>query len=177
MKKKFFKKNKFTAGLSLAEVLIYISAFAILSLVIISFVFWANRLNAKTKAIEETLDSAKYALRLMTFEIKNSKSIYLPTTDTGQISLETTRYLSQGEQSSYIDFFLCDQALCLKKEGQAPIVLTSDKVIVKNLSFNVIGTDPASVQISIKVDYKNSAISSGYQASVDLNSTVSLRVN
>jgi type II secretory pathway pseudopilin PulG len=169
------------AGFTLMEILIYVGVLAIVILTISSFFLWITRSNAKAKAMRETLENAKRAMEIMTSEIREAESIYTPTsvfsTSSGQISLETKKYLPEGEETSYIDFYLCENHLCLKKEGENPIALTSDSVEIKNLEFNLITTTSTlpSIQINLKVDYKNPQNRPELIASVILNSTVSLR--
>jgi len=162
---------------TLIEVLVYVAVLAIIISAVSSFFLWAIRSNTKTKVMRETLDNARRAMEIITYEIKEAKSIYTPTTTSSQLSLETTHYLPQGEQTSYIDFYLCENQLCLKKESQDPIALTSDRVEVKNLSFSEIATAPSdsSVQINLEVEYKNPFNLPQYQASVNLTSTIALR--
>lgn len=163
------------------EILVYISVLTIVIFVASSFFLWISKSNAKTKATRETLDNARRAMEIMTYEIREAKSIYTPTsifsTSSGQISLETKKYLPEGETFSYIDFYLCESRLCLKKEGMNPIALTSDRVEIKNLEFNQIATTSTfpSIQINLKVDYKNPKNRPELMVSVTLNSTVSLR--
>ena len=168
-------------GFTLMEALIYIVVLAIVVSAVSSFFLWITRSNTKTRAMRETLDNSRRAMEIMSHEIKEAKDIYTPTsifsTSTGQISLETTKYLPEGENRTYIDFFLCEKHLCLKKEGQDPIALTSDNVEVKSLEFNQVATTSTipSIQIVLRVDYKAPAERAEYQASVKLISTVSLR--
>lgn len=168
-------------GFTLMEALIYIGVLAIIISAVSSFFLWITRSNTKVRAMRETLDSARQAMEIMSHEIKEAKSIYTPTsifsTSTSQISLETTKYLPEGENRTYVDFFLCEKRLCLKKEGQNPITLTLDNVEVKSLEFNQVATTSTipSIQIVLRVDYKAPAERAEYQASVKLISTVSLR--
>jgi len=167
-------------GFTLMEMLVYIGVLAIIVTAISSFFLWAIRSNTKTKVMRETLDNARRAMEIITYEIKEAKSIYTPTTTSTQLSLETIHYLPQGEKTTYIDFYLCGTAsttLCLKKEFQNPIALTSERVEVKNLSFTqiaTISTIPA-VQVNLTIDYKNPTELSEYRASINLSSTASLR--
>lgn len=170
-------KKNFT----LIELLVYISVLTILILVFASFFLLILRINTKTKAMRETLNSAKRAMEIMTLEIREAKSIYLPTslftTTTGQISLETEKYLPEGEIFSFVDFYLCEKQLCFKKEGQNPIALTSDNVEINNLEFELIATTSTkpSVKITLQVDYKNPQSRPELAASIILTSTASLR--
>ena len=168
------------AGFTLLEVLVYIAILATVVLVISSFLIWAVRTNTKNKVMAETLDNARRTMEIMVYEIKEAESIYTLTsvfeTDPGQLSLETKKYLPVGETSTYIDFYLCENHLCLKKESQDTLSLTSDRVEVKNLIFNrIITNNIPSIQIDLKVDYKGITGRPEYQASVSLRSVVSLR--
>ena len=82
-------KKSFT----LIEVLIYIAVLAIIVSVASSFFLWVIRANTKTKAMREVLDNTRRAMEIMTYEIKEAESIYVPTSTfdshPGQLSLET----------------------------------------------------------------------------------------
>jgi len=104
-------------------------------------------------------------------EIREAKGIYTPTSTSTQLSLET-------KISTFVDFYLCGaptSAICLKKESQNPIAITSESVTVRSLVFTQISTTTPSVRIQLGLDYKTQAKLQEYQASVDLTSTVSLR--
>lgn len=163
---------------TLMEVLIYIAVLAIVFLAVSSFLTWSIKTNAKAAAIREATDNARRAMEVMVYEIREAKSVYSPTSTSTQLSLETTHYLSAGETYGFIDFYLCGEngsAICLKKESQNPIAITSDSIRVSNLVFRQISTTTPSVQIQLKLDYKTQAQQQEYQASVDLTSTASLR--
>lgn len=170
-------KFKINSGFTLMEILIYVAVFSMIITVLFSFIVWLWHSNIKTQVMRETLANVEGAMQRMTHEIRDAQSIYTPTTTSTQLSLEILRYLPEGESSSYLDFFLCETQLCLKKEAQDPIALTSDKVEIKNLSFSQVtaGTSTGSIQINLRAQYKNPQNLSEYQASVDVTSTVSLR--
>lgn len=168
-------------GFTLIEILVYIAVLAMIILAVSSFFLWTNRLNTKGKAMREALDNARSAMEKMSYEIKEAKSIYTPTSvfsaSSGQISLETKKYLPEGEIATFVDFYICENQLCFKKEGIDPIALTSDRVEIKNLELNLVATTSTlpSIQINLKVDYKNPKNRPELQASANLSSTVSLR--
>lgn len=160
------------------EILIYIAVLAVIVLAVSAFLIWSIRSNAKAGAMREVSDNARRVIEMMTHEIREAESIYTPTSISTQLSLETIHYLPEGESSAYIDFYLCGAAsttLCLKKESQDPISLTSDRVEVNNLEFILISTTTPSVQINLGINYKNPQNRPEYQASLDIISTVSLR--
>ena len=173
-------KFKMTRGFTLVEVLVYISILVIVVVVISAFLIWAIKTNAKAQVMRETLDNSRRAMEIMVYEIKEAENIYNPTTafdsHPGQLSLITKKHLPTGESLTYIDFYVFDDRLCLKKESQDPICLTSDRVEVKNLVFSQIITNQIpSVQIDLQVDYKDTTGRAEYQASVNLRSVASLR--
>lgn len=170
------RSNVSKKGFTIVEILVSLGIFSIVLLAIVSFILWMNYYSAKTKADREVADNARSILNIMTYEIGGAKSIYTPTTTSNQLSLETTRYLPQDESDTFIDFFLCGSALCLKKESQNPIVLTSDSVEISSLSFTqIVNATVTSIQINVTVSYKNANSATGNNASVNLVSTASLR--
>lgn len=171
-----FESKKYQRSFTLMEILIYIAVLAIIILAVSAFLTWAIKSNAKTKAMRETSDNAQRAMEIMVYEIKEAKSIYTPTSTSTQLSLETNRYLSEGETLSFIDFYICETTiLCFKKESESPAALTSDRVEVNNLEFILIATTTPSVQINLGINFKNPQNRPEYQASINLISTASLR--
>ena len=185
---KFFKyfigekrdNQKTLTGFTLIEMVIYVALVAIIVSIIVTFGFWMIQVGAKTKVNSEVLANARRAMETMTYEIKRSKSVYTPTsvfeTNPGQLSLEQVPAAGVDETTNFIDFFLCGQALCLKREKAGPIALTNDSVRVTNLSFqqrlNSLGA--VSVQIDLKVESLASSRPE-YTASIELIETANLR--
>lgn len=169
-------KTKNYKGFTLVEVLLYTAVLTIIVTVIGSFFLWIVRSNTKARVTRETLDSSRRVIEIMTYEIKEAESIYSPTIDSDQLSLETTKHLPDGEETSYIDFFLCGDRLCMKKESQNSIAITSDQVRVSKFIFTQIATSVVpSIQIDLKIDYKNPNNRREYQSSVETVSTISMR--
>jgi len=160
-------------GFSLLEVIIYLSLVFIIVSVVAAFVFWLVASNSKNRLMIETLNSAERALEIMVFEIRSAESVYTPTATTSQISLQTKRHLPAGEDTAYLDFYLCGNKLCMKAESQDPVVLTPENMEVSNLVFTyIVSGDNASVKVDISVQNKNI---SGYEFSTALSSSISLR--
>jgi prepilin-type N-terminal cleavage/methylation domain-containing protein len=167
---------RFKSGFTLIEILVYIAILGILIIPISSFLIWSNRSNIKAKVMRETLEDARRAMEIMTREIKEAKSIYTPTTNPNQLSLETINYLPTDEETTYIDFFLCGSSICFKKESQGPVSITKDNIEVNQLVFTrIVSGDSTSIQIELGMNYKNPGNRPEYQATVNLTSTASLR--
>ena len=171
------KKEKRGIGFTLIELLIYVSVLILIISAAGSLFLSASRSGRKAKAARETIDNTRRAIEIMTHEVREAKSIYTPTSvlssGNGQLSLETTKYCPEGEISTYIDFYICEQRLCLKKENQNPVALTSDRVEIENLEFYQIAT--SSIQISLKINYKSLSTRPEDHFSINTTSTVSLR--
>ena len=163
-------------GFTLIETLVYIGILTIVVAAIFSFLIWSVRSSTKVKVMRETLDNARRVMEIIVYETKEARAVYVPTSSSTQLSLETLHYLPSGEDTTYIDFYICGTQICFKKESQSPIALTSDRVEVTDLVFTRVVTEQIpSVQIELEIDYKNLSSRPEYQASVNLKSTVSLR--
>lgn len=177
MKNPLSKKLREKVGFTLIELLIYVSVLVLITFSASSLFLSASKSNRRAKAARETLDNTRRAIEIMTHEIREAKSIYTPTSvlssSNGQLSLETTKYAPDGEITTYIDFYLCEGHLCLKKESQDPIALTSDNVEIESLEFFQVAT--SSVQISLKVNYESLSTRPEDQFSINTTSTASLR--
>ncbi len=160
----------------MVELLISLGIFSMILLLLIAFIFTLNFSNYKTKSDTAALNDARSAIDQISYEIKNAKGIYTPTTTSSQLSLETSHYVPSGETTTYIDFFLCGTRLCLKKESQSPIAITSDATKISNLTFTqIINAKAVSVKIDMTVLYNSTDIGTGHGGSVHLISTAALR--
>src|SRR3989344_4199286 len=141
---KMFQVSRFkfhnNRGFSIIELLVSISIFSIILSVVISFLISASLSNTRSRVDREAQENARRVMDAITYEIRNSKSIYTSTTTSNQLSLETAKYLPADETTTFIDFFLCGTDLCLKKESQNNVILNSDSVEVTSLSFTQILT-------------------------------------
>lgn len=163
-------------GFSILEVLISVGILSIILTLLITLMYQMNYMNFKTRTNDDALEAAKKIMETISYEIRGAKSIYTPTSSPNQISLETSRYLQEGETSSFIDFFICGSAVCVKKESQNPVPLTADNVETEKLEFLYIVNGPASsVKINIIIKKKNPTNDPQNYSSANLASTVLLR--
>ena len=168
-------------GFTLIELVIYTALLVVVSVVSISFFIQVVGVTESSRRSREALDNAKRAIDVMSQEIKNAKSIYTPTNifgvHPGQLSLETIRDLPADENSTYVDFYVDDERLYIKKEGQAAELVTSEKVKVTNLVFTLLSPTSSSpeVKIEITVAYADQVSGTSGVASVSLESTAELR--
>ncbi|MDP3093899.1 MAG: type II secretion system protein [bacterium] len=166
-------------GFTLLEMVVYIAVLAVIIGAVSSLFLWAFRSQRKARAIQEVADNGRVAMGAILQEIREAKKAYLPTSvfdsDSGQLSLETAKYLPAGETTAFVDFYLCQSRLCLKKEGEDPLAVTSGKVRVKKLRFTRLVTNQKdSFEIDLEIDFNNPKISDN-QATIVLNSVASPR--
>ncbi|OGD31580.1 hypothetical protein A3C91_04720 [Candidatus Azambacteria bacterium RIFCSPHIGHO2_02_FULL_52_12] len=132
-------KLKAERGFTIIETLIYASLVSIVAGVLTVSV--ANNLKAynKSEARQNVLANANAALKLIMDEVKYAKSIYTPTSvfgsANGQLSLETVQNAPTGENTTYVDYYLDGGRIYEKREGQAALPLTSDRVFTTSLLF------------------------------------------
>lgn len=169
-----------TAGFTLIEMLIYVLLVAVVGSALVFFGFWAIQVGAKTKANAEALGNARRGLETMVYEIRRATSVYTPTSsfdvNPGQLSLVMATSTGADESSAFIDFFLCGQALCLKREKVNPVALTNNSVRVTNLVFSqrLNAVSSPSIQITLRVT-SLPADRPENTATVDLTTTANLR--
>ena len=172
---------KLPKGFTLIEMIIYVALVTTVISVIVGFAFWAIQVGSKVKINYEVTDNTRRAMETVVFEIKKSKGIYAPTAvfdaSPGQISLEQIATTTPGEVVTFVDFFKCADSLCLKREGQDPVKITTAQVKIVNLSFSQLlnSTTTPSVQINLQVDSASSSSRPEYFSSINLTATAALR--
>lgn len=183
-------KLKANKGFTLIEILVYIAVLVIVLIVAINSFIVFSQAYAKSKADRDTLVNAQAAMDAILREIKYADSIYLPTSCFGdsdiksvcggskrQLSLGTVQNLPADESKTFVDFYLDNYKIYVKREGQSSESITTDKVKVSDLQFTRlvggVNLDQESVRVQMSVEYNSSA--SHLQASTTLYSTASLR--
>ncbi|MDA1337362.1 MAG: hypothetical protein O3C23_01150 [bacterium] len=169
--------QRFSAGFTIIEFMVYFAVLAVLGGSVSVLFLWTLQAHTKSQVLQETTSSAQLAMDGIMHEAREAQGLYLATTTLAQVSLETSSATVAGETLGYIDFFLCDNALCIKREKQAPLALTPNTVEVTSLAFTAISTDTnfPSVRISMQVRHKNPNNRPELEAVVSITSTVSLR--
>ena len=164
-------------GFTIIEFVVYIAVLAILGGAILTLFLWTLKVHTKAQVLQETTSSAQFAMDKIMHEVREADSLYLPTTSATQVSLKTKTSIPSGETSGYIDFFLCDKTLCMKKEEGVPLALTPSTVEVTSLSFTIISTDTdfPSVRVFMEVQHKNPNNRPELKAVISVTSTASLR--
>jgi hypothetical protein len=166
-------------GFTAIEFMVYIFTLAIVSGIIVSFVIQISDLNTYAHVTGETLDNTRRALDIITNEVRNATSIYTPTTfatHPGQLSLETSYgTLPLGETSTYIDFYLDDERLYLKREGSSPELITSERIKITNFSFTQLNANTPGISLSLTAVYDTVSSDIQSQSTITLNGTAIIR--
>ncbi|MDP2735359.1 MAG: type II secretion system protein [bacterium] len=165
------------SGFTLVEFIVYIAVLAVLGGSVSAMFLWTVQAHAKSRVLQEAVSGSSLAMDTVLREIREAERIYLPTSTEAQVSLKTKTFMLPGETSGFIDFFLCEERLCMKKEGQLPVALTPGSVEVSSLEFVFISTDMdfPSVRMTMEVSYKNPNNRPELTASVALSATASPR--
>lgn len=168
-------------GFTLIEVVIYIGLVAIIGIVLTSFATRMIRSNSNAQFTTEALNNARGAAGAITREIRHARGVYYPTsvfdTHPGQLSLATRENLPAGEKETYVDFYVDDNRLYLKRENEAAQLLTSQNVQVTNLVFTQLntGVSASAVRVEITVAPDTQVADVATQSSVTLTTTAALR--
>lgn len=168
-------------GFTLIEMLMYVAIMIVVGSVLVVFIPQVTRQNAYMQAKSEVLDNATSIMATMEKEIKHSVSVYIPTTvfDTspGQLSLETRFNTISTEESTFVDFYVDDDRLYIKREEQSAQLLLSDKIKIDSLIFTNLnaGGDYPVIRIALTASYDSSSSEVSAQSQVTLTSTVSAR--
>jgi type II secretory pathway pseudopilin PulG len=174
---KKIKLNNKQEGFALIEMVVYVALIGVIFVVLFEIIFFIMRANNKIIALSRISSNAHSAMERMNYEIVNSQNIYLPTSNfsssSAQLSLATKIGASSNEKIVFVDFYIENNTLFLKKEGLNPIALTSSDVLVSDMEFSYYRNDlRESVAIDMTVNPKNSAMS---DLEIHLINTVALR--
>lgn len=169
------------AGLSFIEILVYVGLLAMTGVVLTRFATQVIERNSHVQLTAQVLDNARGAMAALTQEIRHSSGVYTPTssfdTHPGQLSLASRHNLPADENETYVDFYLDDERLYVKREGEPAALFTSENVRVSNLTFVYLNqtSDAPAVQVNLTVVPSGASQEAQAQAAVTLSSTASLR--
>lgn len=184
MRNKIFRQR---GGYTLIEMLLYTALVGILSVVIIEVVMIISKTNSKITAMTEANYNASDILERIAYEARNSEYVYLPASNFrnynfnsakgDQLSLATAQNILAGENIGYVDFYVENNAVFLKKDGSVPVALNSPGISVDAINFYYYKNSSGdrqreSITIDLAVKPKNSFVSG---SAVHFVNTVALR--
>lgn len=176
------KKNKNARGFSLIEAVVYIGLIAIIVSTAIYFLTNIFSVYGKIYAQKEVAANIQSALDTIIQEIKFGKSIYTSTSvfasDSGQISIETSQNPPTGETKAYVDFYLDNGRIYMKKESQSALPLTSNQVKINKLRLTNLspgGNAPDGAQIFIEGQFNTTNAILAGQTKVNFTTSAIVR--
>ena len=121
-------------GATLLETIIYLALFGIIASITMISMEQAINFYSYARIRGDATENAQQAALLIKGEIRNALGVYSPTSifnsNSGQLSLETTRNLPADELTTFVDFYLDNSRLFRKHEGSGPELLMSGEFIV-----------------------------------------------
>ena len=159
-------------GFTLVEVIVYTALFALLMTGFVGFSLSVTGLYSKAKSIEEVLSSTRQIERVINYYIKNrSDEVTSPLLSQTSSSLG----VNVRDGSSGI-FYLDNGRLMLQINSNDPLTITSNEVVIRDLSFSNYSTSEEFDSIKITCLISFAAIDSvEYIYNYDFNMTVNTR--
>jgi len=167
------------SGITLIELLIYIAIIAAVLFIITGFLWDIILGSVKESSYQEVQQNARFALTKITQEVKKATGINSPFSPGG--SADSLYLIMAASHLNPTVFDVAEGKLrvtycsgCLNQRG--PYDLTSDQVIVRNISFTNLSylDTPGTVRIEATIEHINPTNRIEYLASINLKSTVSL---
>ncbi len=160
-------------GFTLIEFVIYTGIVASILVLMTGFLWNIIFGNIKETSYQEVQQNGRFALTKITQEIKKATGINnpLPGSFSDSLSLE----MANPDLNPTI-FNLSDGKLRITQGTFSPIDLTTDRVIVPNLLFTNLSYEgtPGTIRIGMTIEHLNPGSQIAYEASIDLQSSVSL---
>jgi len=168
-----------TRGITLIETILYVALLGMVAVFISNFLIQVVNTYHRARAEREVISNGRLILETVGGEIASAIGVYAPTSrfnnDAGQLSLMTSIGAQAEHQTAFVDFWVDNGALRMRREGGAEISLSAATVRVTKLRFGRIiqGLGREAIQLTLQVDY---AIPK-FGTSATLNSTTALRGN
>lgn len=169
------------SGFTFIEMLIYTGLLAVIGVSLTLFASRIIRQNAHAQLTTRTLDNTQSAMATITQEIRQSSGIYTPTstldTSPGQLSLISALNVPTDEIQTYVDFYIDDDRLYRKREESSAELLTSERVRITNLTFDLLneGASSPAVRTTITAEPAGASGEAIAQSTVTLTTTTALR--
>ncbi|MBI2450903.1 MAG: type II secretion system protein [Parcubacteria group bacterium] len=179
--------NKNKNGFTLIETIVYFGIFIIAASIMVILTVNLTRNYTRIRIKSQVLVEAEKVLNVMLNEIATAKGIYAPTSCFGtsdakticqtgkrQLSFETTLNPPTGENSAYVDFYLDNQKIYVKRESQTAQTLTSDRIQISNLTFDYYNpsTNSASIKIRLTAGFNASDPQKIFQVNLDSSAAI-----
>lgn len=172
-------KLRSTTGMSMIEMVIYIGLLGLVGLFVAQFLLQTVSLYQRVRSEREVLSNSRLILENITEEAAAAQVVYAPTSkfnsDTGQLSLITQVGAPAMHTSAYVDFWVDNGRMYMRKEGNGIVALSSPSVRVSQFFVERLaqGVGRDAVRVTVSVDFPLAQ----FPASATLHSTIALRGN
>ncbi|MDP3962879.1 MAG: hypothetical protein Q8Q39_00050 [bacterium] len=140
-------------GFTLYEMLIYLALFMMLSVLIVGLVMQLLTAGMRTARTREVVSAVSGVYDALFYEARFANEVYEPTSvfgdDASQVSLKTSLGVPAGEPFSFVDFYLDNGRVFMKREAAAPKALSSERVLVDR--FKIIRRNPLTTSESLQI--------------------------
>ena len=174
-----FRQNGFASGFTLIELMVYVAILGVISIFVADnlsqIVFTFN----KARAEREVINSSRVSLETITKEIQEASLVYTPSSvfnsTTSQISLLSQNNPPAGHEQGFVDIYIDNGRLYLKKEGVNTLPLTSNRVIVTQFRAEHIiqSLNREDIKITLTVVYNTESVR--LASSATFNASIALR--
>lgn len=173
------RERRSKKGFTLLEVMVYVAILAAVSVFLLQTLISFSAVYRRVQAERDVLSNARGVMATLAREIRYAKSVYAPTSvllaTTSQLSLGTALSPTAGETSTYVDFYVDNQRLYLKREGSETSPITSENVEVSRfLAERITYGSRESVRITLGI---SSAVKGGAEASSTITAAFTPRGN
>lgn len=166
-------------GFSLIEMVVYASLLAALSVWLVTISMHMVNAYFLLRAEREVIGNARVLLESVSKNIAEASEVYAPTSrfdsDIGQLSLLTSEGAMPEHETAYVDFWVDNGRLWMRKEGQTSLVLSSTAVRVSQFRLERItqSLSHQAVKITLRIEYGRPK----FTANTMLHATMALRGN
>lgn len=170
---------KNSIGISLIEIIVYVALLGGISVFIANFLIQTVNSYHRVRAEREVLSNARLLLETVNKEIAQAQEVYTPTSrfddDAGQLSLLTGIATTTGHTANFVDYYVDNGLMYVRREGQNTATLSASSVRVTKFRLERIvqGLNREAVKVTLRVDYYLPKFASF----ATLNSTTALRGN
>ena len=160
-------------GFTLIELIIYSAIISLFLVVASAFAWQIIQGSLKAEAYQEVEQNANFSLGKIVHALRNSSEVVEPN-KSGESSSQLRLNMQDAVKTPTI-FEIAGQSLTIKEGGTGPFSLTSDLVEIANLNFtNLSFSNSETIRIEITVERFNPSGRSGYEAAINLETTVNL---
>ncbi len=164
------------SGFTLVELLLYFTILAVVITIISSFAFEINSGRMKVAHNLEIQENGRFVLQRLSQEIKEAKSIDLTksTLNTNPGKLALTKYNAADTPTI---FEIRNNALTIMQGTKGPYALTSNEVIIDNLTFQSLDIlkSPENIKITLTLKHLNPSARPDWDAQMTWEETVAIR--